>query len=174
MKVVVGSESRIKLSAVAAALESLGITDAVCSGVTVESGVGIQPVGTGQIEDGARTRARNASILCPGADFYIGIENGIVFKTSERFDVPCVVVRDDAGRESMALGAFFPIPIWMADRTLDRQSELGEIVKELAGGGEKDPMAYLSRGTLAREALLAQAVCCALVPLLNQDRYQAS
>ncbi len=172
MKVIVGSESALKLRAVAAAFDAASIKDAVVTGVAVESGVGIQPVGTRQMEDGARARARNADTVQPGADYYIGIENGLVHQNDRWFDPTCVVVRAADGRESTAFGAYFPIPEWMATRTLERKSELGEVVKELAGGGEKDPMKYLSQGTIPREELLSQAVHCALAPILNRGHYK--
>ena len=173
MKVVVGSASQLKIDAVASAFASLRIKGVVVDGVAVESSVDDQPFDLAQMEIGARTRARNAKVLSPGADYYIGIENGIVMESIEDwFDVPCVVVHDAEGRESVAYGAHFPIPQWAVDRTIHRDSELGVIVQELAGGGEKDPMTYFSGGTVSREAILTQAVCCALAPFLNPERYK--
>ena len=171
MKVVVCSTSRIKLVATAKAFEALGIKDAVCVCVAAESGVGAQPGSTRNMENGARGRIRHALELKPGADYYVAIENGLVYQNDRWFDPACVVVRNAEGRESVAFGAHFPIPTWMVERTLERKSELGVIVQELAGGGEKDPMAYLSQSTISREELLAQAVCCTLAPLLNKERY---
>ena len=168
-KIVVGSESALKIRAVTAAFQLFSLSPQIIP-CKADSGIGSQPIGTNQMEKGARGRVHHAQRLQPGADLYIGIENGLVYQDGRWYDPTCIVIDSD-GSESVAFGAYFPIPTWMVHKTTHNKSELGEIVKELAGGGEKDPMAYLSKGHLPREQLLSQAVCCALTPLLWEDRY---
>ena len=160
MRVVIGSESRIKVAAVANALMACGVRDAICDGVAAESGVPAQPKGLVEGETGARNRVVHATALKPGADYYVAIENCIVAMNELHcFDVPCVVVRNAAGAEAVVYGTFFPIPQWAVLRVNERGSELGVIVQELAGGGEKDPMVYFSNGTVSRDASRPGSPC---------------
>ena len=168
--VAVGTESALKIRAVSAALKALGYDPKVLS-YKAESGVGIQPVGTQEMEQGARFRAKAAFDAYPDAEYGIGIESGLVKQNGAWFDPACVVVLGRAGLSSMAFGAYFPVPAWMVEETLAQKTELGEVVKKRAGGGEKDPMKYLSDDTLPREQLLAQAIQCAFIPLTHSHRY---
>lgn len=174
MHVIVGSKSELKLRAVHAAFQSLHIVPhaIVVEGCAAESNVDAQPFGMAMMEAGAHNRITSARIAKPGADFYVGIENGLVrWNEQHWFDVPCVVIIGSTGRESVAFGTHFPIPDWLANRVLSEKSELGVIVQELAGGGEKDPMAYLSGNNISREAILTEAVRCALLPFANPGQY---
>lgn len=168
--VAVGTESALKIRAVKAAFEGFG-QEVIIFSCKAESGVGIQPVGTEEMENGATNRAQWAQQQYPDADLYIGIESGLVQQNWQWFDPACVVVLTCGGGHFVAFGAYFPIPTWMAKQTINEKTELGEVVKKLAGGGEKDPMKYLSAGTIPREQLLAQAIQCALTPFLHAQRY---
>lgn len=169
--VVVGTESALKIRAVKSVFEEFTQQVSILP-CKASSGIGDQPLGTAVMEVGAKSRAYNAKEAHPGADLYIGIENGLVQQNDRWFDPTCVVaITGDGNEESVAFGAYFPIPKWMAERTFEQESELGEIVKELADGGEKDPMKYLSGGFVLREQLLSQAVQCALTPILFSHRY---
>jgi len=172
-KVIVGTESALKLRAVKAAFEGLGHEVEVVP-CKAESGIGIQPIGTEEMIQGASNRAEwaRSGDIDQTARYCIGIENGLVQLNGLWFDPTCVVIVQRGGRRGIAFGAHFPIPRWVVDRVLDEKTELGEVVKRLAGGGEKDPMKYFSEDKIAREHLLAQAIQCALVPLLYHDRYQ--
>ena len=169
--VAVGTESELKIRAVERTFRLLDLAVQILS-CRAESRVGIQPVGMRNMENGARNRVKDAKRHHPNADLYIGIENGLVHQNDRWFDPTCVFVLAREGWTSVAFGAFFPIPEWIVTKTLQEKTELGEVIKVLAGGGEKDPMKYLSEGTLPREELLSQAVHCALAPILFSHRYK--
>jgi len=185
-KVVVGSESSIKLRAVKAALKAVGF-DIEPIGCKAESGIPAQPIGKSLMTTGAISRAKNARRLHPDANLYIGIENGLVleggsswyesgyiFQNSDRwYDPACVAVLvSGSDVPSIAFSAHFPIPRWIVERVTDKKSEMGFVIQELAGGGEKDPMKWLSHDTIPREELLAQAVHCALLEIVFPERYR--
>ncbi|MFZ3043770.1 MAG: inosine/xanthosine triphosphatase [Minisyncoccia bacterium] len=169
--VVVGTESALKLRAVEAALRVFGLQADVVP-CKVEAWVGIQPTTKHETMCGACTRSLQVMQLNPEADFCIGIENGLTCEDDSWFDFPYVHIRSRAGNESSASGATFFIPEWMVTRTLGRKTDLGEIVRELARGSEKDVQDYLSNGSVLREQIISQAVYCAFAPLLNSTRYQ--
>ena len=170
-EVVVGTESALKIRAVTIVLEALDSKAAIVP-CKVDSGVGIQPVGTRIMEDGARGRVHHAKKLHPNADLYIGIENGLVKQNGRWFNPTCVFILTRNSWESTALSAYFPIPEWIVNKTRKQKSEPGEIIKELAGGGEKDPILYLSENSISREELLSQAILCALAPIFFSHRYK--
>jgi len=172
--VVVGTTSALKVRAVAEALQTLGLWADIVP-CEVESWVSIQPRGEHEIQSGAHTRVNNAVLLKPGADFYIGIESGLIEKNAWWFDIPCVYIRArTTGYELPVFGGPFPIPDWMVRRALERKTDLGEIIKELTGDNEKDAQSYLSNGVITREQGIIQTVCSAFAPLLNSTRYQES
>lgn len=168
----VGSESGPKLRAVHAAFVSLGYETEVL-GFKAESGINQQPGNLAEMEEGAGNRALWASKECPDAQFYIGIENGLVLQNGVWYDPACVIILTPEGQRSVAFGAFFPMPTWLAEEALldKTTTDVGVIVQTLAGG-EKDTMKYLSEGTVPREELLVQAIQCALVPIRFPNRYQ--
>jgi inosine/xanthosine triphosphatase len=173
IKVAVGTESAIKIRALKAAFASFGY-EAEISGAKTESGVNVQPVGLDEMETGARNRAQRAKERNPEARFYVGIENGLVRQGDHWYDPTCIVVLTLDAEPSVAYGAFFPIPTWMAEQAILKKTEfdIGQIVQGLAGGGEKDAMKYLSEDTVHREQLLTQAIQCALSPIFHPKRFK--
>ncbi|MBU6490856.1 DUF84 family protein [Patescibacteria group bacterium] len=169
--VVVCSKSPLKIRAVDVTFQMLGLGAEIISRDT-ESGVGIQPIGLDAMETGARNRVQNVEQLRQDpADFYIGIECGLVCRNDNWFVSHCVFARREE-KESIAFGSFFPIPVWMKTRAIEQKSCLGRVARELAGGGEKDPERYLSQESILREQIISQAVLCALVPLLHCSRFR--
>ena len=79
--VALGTASGIKIDAVRLALTwqfgAAAVHRMRIEGLEVESAVSEQPVGRREIEAGARHRAREAARRAPGADIYVGLENGM-------------------------------------------------------------------------------------------------
>merc|ERR1719240_671852 len=108
LRVVVGSGTNIKISAVKAAFEtaltalnSTSDSSQFCDSVTVdgvkaESRINEQPLGHEETLQGALNRLEHTKGLSPSADFYVAIENGIfcipVNGTERFFDLAWVVV----------------------------------------------------------------------------------
>lgn len=176
MLIVVGSTSALKLRGSEVAVQRIAVLredfrNATVRGEDVASGVPNQPFGLEQMFAGAENRARGA-LAAPGADVGIGIENGLVEIEGRWYDPPAVVV---ISRKFMmlgrALGAALPIPTRMVDEVREQKSELGHIIQQHAGGGEKDPHKYLSKGLLDRETIVTQAVLSAFAVILNPYEY---
>ena len=60
----------------------------------------------------------------------------------------------------------------MVREVREQNSELGVVVQQRAGGGEKDPHKFLSKGVLDRESIIAQAVLSAFTVVINADEYR--
>lgn len=109
MKIVVASQSAIKLDAVRAAAAALGI-EADIVGVKAPSRVAEQPVGV-ETEIGARNRCRFAMEAMPGADLYIAIENGIFPKRGgDYLDKAFVLAVSASGLESTVYSSAVTFP----------------------------------------------------------------
>jgi len=137
----------------------------------VSSGVSSQPVGFDVMDRGALNRLYAAAELNPQADYIVAIESGLVFQEDAWYDVICTVARTRKGSNSRAYSAHFHIPTWIINRVFKEKTELGEVIRQLADGGEKDAMKYLSKDVVKREDLIAETLKCALAPILSADRY---
>jgi inosine/xanthosine triphosphatase len=170
-KVAVGSESALKLRAVETAFKSLLKLPFEIVSYKVESGVRSQPIGVEEMELGTSNRAKAAwgAATDPGAA--IGIESGLIERNDKWFDQTCVVMFGSNGGRSVAFGAEFPIPRDIVEQTFAEESEIGEVIKKRGGGHEKDPMLFLSGGSLSREEFLIQAIQCALVRPIHFEYY---
>ena len=108
MKIIVGSQSQVKLDAVNGALKMLGI-EAEVVGVKAKSNVAEQPMDDETLQ-GARNRARHSRELAADGDLYLAIENG-VFTEGDRFVNKAVVMAiAKDGTETLATsdGVEFP------------------------------------------------------------------
>ncbi|MEK7172586.1 MAG: DUF84 family protein, partial [Patescibacteria group bacterium] len=85
IKIVLGSTSSHKITAVEQACQQLGI-EAIVSGVKAASGQNEQPVGLSETYQGALNRAQGAKAQKPEA-VAIGIEGGIFITNSEQLSL---------------------------------------------------------------------------------------
>jgi non-canonical (house-cleaning) NTP pyrophosphatase len=180
--VAVGTKSALKVRAVEAALKQLqerGIKELgdlafspweLRTGET-DSGIPAQPFGLQQMFTGALNRAR-ASREMHDAHIGIGIENGLI-DASVGDDRPAVAVVYPRWQVmGLSVSAALPIPSAMVRDVREQNSELGVIVQKRAGGGEKDPHKFLSKGVLDRESIITQAVLSAFAVVINADEYR--
>ena len=104
MLIIVGTTSALKLLAAQAAFQY-----AMIEGVKTSSGVPEQPLEE-QTEQGARNRLREAKLLRPNAEMYVGIENGIFFEYGHYVDKAVIVLENKAGEQHVeySTGVVFP------------------------------------------------------------------
>ena len=186
MYVVVGSTSELKLRAVRKVFTERRLNNGrllTCGkdtdpftivGVDVPSGVSDQPHNDVEMFQGAANRASAALQREPSAYLGIGIENGLIECAGRHFDVPAVVVlcRHNPALIGSALGAGVLIPhLWVVEVNT-KNTELGKIVQQRAGGGEKDPFKFLSDGLVDREQVITDAVALALAPFVKPEEYR--
>lgn len=168
-----GSTSALKQRALEKALKRLGLEAEILT-YSAKSGVSDQPVGYEEMFQGAAERARQALVEVQGADYAVGMENGLVPIMNEGyFDVCAVFIVRPDGMESRGFGPGMRIPFWMEKLVLEEGREVGKIIQERQPGAEKDSYRYFSKGLTNREEAIEMAVVQAFVPLLNQDLYVA-
>jgi len=162
MKIVVGSQSAVKLDAVKNALVNRKNIEVV--GVKANSGAPEQPIGDETLL-GARNRAADARKLAPDADLYIAIENGIFLENGHWIDkaVVLAVTKDRHEHIEYSKGVEFD------KQWVDEARELGfdtiTVGKLMAAKGvvrkHDDPHADLGDKT-PRAQILKEAVSSAV------------
>jgi non-canonical (house-cleaning) NTP pyrophosphatase len=152
-RVIVGSESPIKLEAVRA---GFGPGFEVV-GVDVESGVPDQPFGIETIQYGATNRCRRSAIADPTGDIFIGIESGIVHNGFETwFDSAAIAHCRRRGKITVDYTDKLVIPDKYIELVRMATCTIGQAVESCLGGDPKDPHSMLSdRSRLDR---IAEAV----------------
>jgi len=176
MLVVVGSSNPCKISGVRRAFSDVFKADVNVIGVKVDNVVGSQPIGFDEIYVGAYYRALNASKIYKNADFYVGIEAGIVNIHGFWMDTQMTLIMDRDGSISIGFSQCFPIPDKFVNEILSRRSELEEIVDRyyktkdigMHGGFIK----ILTKGRISREDLVYNATLIALIPWMNKEVFK--
>lgn len=170
--VAAGTESKLKLRAIEEALKRLGMEAQVLP-TELLSVVSSQPFGFEDMMLGASFRA-NSARRHHDATYGVGIESGLVGLGGFWFDVPCVFITTliPTPATSVSYGTFFPISQAIVEEVQERQIEVGFVIQERAGGGEKDAEKWLSRGKVPRDEILVQAIMSAFAPMQNPDRYE--
>lgn len=173
MRIVVGSQNPVKVSAVKIAFSHLFAEfEIVCEGIDAPSGVADQPMTSGETREGAINRV----VYCQQhsqADFYVAIEGGV-----DRFDYGpatfAYVVIADQNRKSVGRSAILPLPPVVYQDLLNGE-ELGHVMDRLfhtqnikqKGGA----IGLLTNGMASRESSYTQALILALAPFLHTELY---
>ncbi len=171
MKIVVASRNPVKLKAASTAFAAmLPDTPAEVVGVSVASGVADQPRGDDETRRGARQRADNAQGAEPGADYWVGLEGGVdvLGDTLMTFAWMSILAADGRRGETRSVGLPLPPAI---KALVDEGLELGDANDQVFGtvnskhqGGA---FGLLTDGRYTRESVYVEALCVALVPLIN-------
>ncbi len=174
MKVLVGSENPVKRGAVE---EAFGLFFDISEvlGIAVPSEVPDQPINDETLF-GARHRARALRAVDEAhrADYFVGIEGGIVEQAGRVFAFGGMCVVDQQGHEALGSSPYFELPPEVARRVLAGH-ELGLVMDELTGqqnskhkGGA---IGHFTRGVMDRRALYVAGLVVTLVPFLNRALY---
>lgn len=171
-----GSGNPVKLGAVEAEFAAF-LPDAPLhvEPVAVASGVPEQPQGE-QTLRGARTRAQAARAALTEADYWVGVEAGLVTFPGEAqpCDVQACVVLDRTGAETVGWGPGFHYPAWVTERALRGEMVsriLGPVANDPQIGGTTGAVGYLSEGRMDRTELTRVGLRMALLPRMRRDLY---
>jgi inosine/xanthosine triphosphatase len=169
----VGSTNPVKLQAVrqgaAAFYDPLEVT-----GLSVPSGVSVQPIGDEETIAGAVTRARAVLSAQPEAHFGVGLEGGVVDLPAGLFACAWCACVDRRGTLGVASTGRFQLPPQVAD--LVRSGvELGiaddRVFGRVNSKQDEGAVGILTHGVLARAQFYAPAVMLALLKFVNPALY---
>jgi inosine/xanthosine triphosphatase len=173
--IVVASKNPVKLEAAERAFLKL-FPGELCrvEGVSVDSGVGTQPMSDEETFRGAWNRAERAQAAMPQADLWVGMEGGVQEKNGELESFAWMIVRGADGRVGKGRTATLFLPKRVAD--LVRQGkELGEADDEVFGTANSKQVngatGLLTGNVVTRADYYTEALVLAMIPRKNPSLY---
>ena len=104
MKVIIGSTNASKIAAVNIAFSKVfKDTPIICVGIEVDSGISNHPTNAFESIQGAINRVNAAKKANPGADYYVGIEGGLLNVSERYWEFGWVAILDSKDNLSTAL-----------------------------------------------------------------------
>ena len=172
MNIVVASRNPVKIDAVRKAFSrqfpSAGLE---LIPVDVESGVSEQPDSDQETRRGARNRVEEARLAHPDADFWVGLEGGIVSVDDQLMAFAWVAVRGRNGKIGEARTGTLPLPPAVQELVASGV-ELGEandrVFSTVNSKQEGGAFGLLTGGLYTRESVYRQALIFALIPFVNE------
>ncbi len=176
MKILVGSLNPVKLKAVEEAFQKY-YDDIDISGINVLSGVSDQPIGD-ETFIGAENRStalkkKNDSENLK-AEYFVGIEGGIVKVFNKWFAFGCVCIADTKLNKGFGSSAHFELPLEITNRLLSGE-ELGYVMNEIMQTEntkqKEGAISFFTNGVMNRKELYIPGIISALVPFNHRDLY---
>jgi inosine/xanthosine triphosphatase len=171
--VVIASLNPAKIKAVESAFcESFAGSTFDFEGISVPSGVDDQPMSNDETHQGALNRVKNAKLVMPGADYYVGLEAGI----ENNVTFAWMVIESPTHRgESRSASLMLPPEVI---QKLESAHELGDVMDEVFGtqnikqkGGA---IGLLTHNILSRSCVYHQALILALIPFVNSHHFPSN
>jgi inosine/xanthosine triphosphatase len=176
MEVIVGSQNEPKKLAVCKAFEAVyPEEEVVVRAVDVDSGVSSHPVTAEESLEGAANRVKNAKSKQPDADFYVGIEGGLLRVGDRAWEHSWVVVEDRSGQAHTSISAGLQLRGKLLEAILSGQ-ELSEAFAEQFGvqeaGKKKGLYGFATNNIVTRESATVEAVVFALAAFSHPEYFQ--
>ncbi len=131
MKAIIGTMNPGKIEGAKEALEAF-YDDVEVRGYKAESNVGDQPVSEETLE-GARSRAKSSMEYAKDnnieADYFMGVESGIINLYDSWFIANAAVIIDKNGYESIGYGPIFPVPDKYVEEII--KTDFGHVVEKI-------------------------------------------
>lgn len=176
MKILVGSTNKVKIEAAREAFSNYFDTIEVI-GIEVNSNVHHQPINYDTFI-GAENRAEALIVVDKSkqlnADFFVGIEGGIIQHHERWFGFGCMCVIDKFGNKSFGTSPHFELPEEVYSRLL-KGEELGEVMDEIMQQKNtkqnSGAIGFLTNGVMNRTQLYVPGIIAALVPFNHKNMY---
>ena len=136
MKIVLGSQNVPKRGAVVRSFSQAfpgKQCDVTC--VSTDSGVAPHPITATEALQGAINRAHDAKRQLPDAEYYVGIEGGLLRVGDRAWEIGWVAICNQAGNIATGLSAGIEIKGRILEAIIDGQ-ELTDVLRDLYGMSE--------------------------------------
>ncbi|PKM99127.1 MAG: inosine/xanthosine triphosphatase [Elusimicrobia bacterium HGW-Elusimicrobia-2] len=174
--VLAGSQNPVKIDAVREAF-SLYYEKVKVTPVSVDSGVGIQPVGADTFigaENRANALLQKNKAEKLGADFFAGIEGGIINLHGRWFSFGGVCIMDLSGRKGFGSSSMFELPGSIV-RELLAGTELGDVMDKIQNGHntkqKHGAVGFFTKGRIDRKKFYESGIISALIPFVNRKLF---
>jgi inosine/xanthosine triphosphatase len=174
-KIIVASQNPVKINATLSGFQRMFPNEKFSiEGVAVQSGVRDQPIGSEETLRGANNRLKNAQLLSPKADYWVGLEGGVEIDDLEVASTAWIVIKSQYGQFGKGKPGLFVLPPSVASHIHDGK-ELGVATDIVFGrtnskqvGGS---IVELTDGLIDRTKHYEEAVIFALIPFKNPELY---
>ncbi len=176
MKILVGSKNPIKIESVKEAFIHF-FSDIEVIGIEVNSYVPSQPIGE-ETFLGAKNRALYLKELNDkekmNANFFVGIEGGIIKLFDRWFAFGCICIVDENGQMSFGTSPHFELPEFVIEKLL-QGIELGDVIDEITNQRKSKQgigaIGFFTKGVVSRKELYTQGVKVAIIPFLHKEMF---
>jgi len=174
--VVVASKNPVKISASRLGFERMFPDEQfTVEGVAVPSNVSNQPMSDAETYTGAKTRALNAKVQSPDAEYWIGIEGGVALTPDGSMEgFAWIIIFDRCGRIGKARTGTFLLPKPVTE-LIKQGKELGEADDIVFGQSNSKQLngavGLLTDNVIDRTKYYTDAVVLALIPLKKKELY---
>lgn len=177
MKILVGSKNPVKIDAAKEAFEKyFGEVQAI--GISVPSNVPDQPVNDDTFM-GAKNRAEKLLKLSEEngteADYFVGIEGGIIEINQKWFGFGCMCILDRNSKVGFGTSPLFPMPQFVIDQLLEGK-ELGHVIDELANKENtkhnEGAIGFFTNDVMKRKELYVHGLTTALIPFVKSEYFE--
>lgn len=175
-KVLLGSQNPVKISSVKITFEKY-FDKVDVSGFDVNSKVSSQPVNDETFE-GAKNRAlflfeKNEKENLR-ADYFVGIEGGIIQTYSKWFAFGCMCIMDNEMRTGFGTSAHFELPGKIVTELL-KGKELGDVMDKIQDEEntkqKHGAIGFFTNGVMNRTELYIPGLITALIPFLHKNLF---
>ena len=168
MKCIIGSGSKRKIDSAAKVIKQLyHDRNITVEGYAAKSGVPETPWDR-ETFDGARNRAMDAREHIQGADYYIGLESGLIERYGHIYEEAWAVVITKDSKEYYGYSSGLKVPDFILKKMDDLDLEHCDamtIIEEEFGKLPSDTWGVYSGGALLREVSLEESLRNALIQL---------
>lgn len=180
MKVIVGSQNRVKVEAVQQTLKDYSLfKEAVVSSIEVSSDVSDQPMSLEEIIKGAKTRAFKAFTAISDANYSLGIESGLfeALGTETGYLEACITAIYDGKKYHIGLSCGFEVPPKILETVLEAKKDLSGachhvgITSNPKLGASEGLIGILTGGRINRKEYTSQSIIMALAQLEHPKWY---
>ncbi len=175
MKVVVGSNNLPKRNAVENSFKAaFPDEDIIIGTVSTDSGVSSHPTSAGESITGALTRVARAKELITDADFYVGIEGGLLRVSGRAWEIGWVAISNSDGKIATGLSSGIELQGSILKAITDGV-ELNKVLENDFGiqsaGNNNGFYGLATNDLVTRQAAYEQGVTFALASFLHPEFY---
>ena len=175
-KVLIGSENKVKIESTRQSFSKF-FKPVEIKALRVDSGVSVQPFNEDTFT-GAKNRAEHAKRINDeqslNANFFVGIEGGVLQLHERWFQFTVIHILDSQHRDSFSTSGLYELPDWIVEKLLSG-IELAHIIDELAKDTntkeKQSASGFFTNGAVDRLQNYTQAVTFALIPFLQDSLY---
>lgn len=176
MKILVGSKNPVKIDAVREAFKNyFDLIEVI--GLDADSQVSDQPI-NGETFEGAKNRAEELRKKNfdenLNAEFFVGIEGGIIEMFNKWFALGLMCVIDKNDKVGFGTSPLFELPDSIVKELLNG-IELGDVMDKITGDHnskqKSGAIGFFTNGVMDRKELYVPGIITALIPFLHEALY---